>query len=95
MYNYITLKCLVINLIVLCLIINRLYSSKTEVEKKRKKKRKIILPKNFNPEVPPNPERWLPRHERTGYRKKKDRRNKETGVGKGTQGASNVSSEQL
>ncbi|XP_025201445.1 signal recognition particle subunit SRP72 [Melanaphis sacchari] len=69
--------------------------SKTEVEKKRKKKRKIILPKNFNPDVPPNPERWLPRHERTGYRKKKDRRNKETGIGKGTQGASNVSSEQF
>ncbi|XP_060870624.1 signal recognition particle subunit SRP72 [Metopolophium dirhodum] len=69
--------------------------SKTEVEKKRKKKRKIILPKNFNPDVPPNPERWLPRHERTGYRKKKDRRSKETGIGKGTQGASNVSSEQF
>lgn len=69
--------------------------SKTEVEKKRKKKRKIILPKSFNPEVAPNPERWLPRHERTGYRKKKDRRSKETGIGKGTQGASNVSSEQL
>jgi len=70
--------------------------SKAEVEKKRKKKRKIILPKNFNPEVLPNPERWLPRHERTGYRKKKDRRyNKETGIGKGTQGSSNVSSEQF
>jgi len=69
--------------------------SKAEVEKKRKKKRKIILPKNFNPDVPPNPERWLPRHERTGYRKKKDRRNKETGIGKGTQGASNASSEQF
>ncbi|XP_022169731.1 signal recognition particle subunit SRP72 [Myzus persicae] len=69
--------------------------SKTDVEKKRKKKRKIILPKNFNPDVPPNPERWLPRHERTGYRKKKDRRSKETGIGKGTQGASNVSSEQF
>lgn len=54
-----------------------------------------MLPKNFNPDVPLNPERWLPRHERTGYRKKKDRRNKETGIGKGTQGASNVSSEQL
>ncbi|VVC45267.1 Tetratricopeptide repeat,Putative TPR-like repeat,Signal recognition particle, SRP72 [Cinara cedri] len=64
-------------------------------EKKRKKKRKIILPKNFNPDIPPNPERWLPRHERTGYRKKKDRRNKETGIGKGTQGASNTASEQF
>lgn len=76
--------------------LNTLNRSKAEVEKKRKKKRKIILPKNFNPEVLPNPERWLPRHERTGYRKKKDRRyNKETGIGKGTQGSSNVSSEQL
>lgn len=69
--------------------------SKAEAEKKCKKKRRIILPKNFNPDVPANPERWLPRHERTGYRKKKDRRNKETGIGKGTQGASNVSSEQF
>jgi signal recognition particle subunit SRP72 len=77
------------------MIINLLYSSKAEVEKKKKKKRKIILPKNVNLDVPPNPERWLPRHERTGYRKKKDRRNKETGIGKGTQGASNISSEQL
>lgn len=76
-------------------MLNTLNRSKAEVEKKHKKKRKIILPKNFNPDVPPNPERWLPRHERTGYRKKKDRRNKETGIGKGTQGASNVSSEQL
>ncbi|XP_050420854.1 signal recognition particle subunit SRP72 [Adelges cooleyi] len=67
--------------------------NKAEVEKKRKKKRKVILPKNFNPEIPPNPERWLPRHERTGYRKKKDRRNKDTGIGKGTQGASVDASE--
>merc|ERR1712106_41779 len=61
-----------------------------EVQKARKKKkRKTKLPKNYNPEVTPDPERWLPKWQRKGYRKKKDRRNKEPM--KGTQG---VSSEQ-
>ncbi len=35
--------------------------------KKRKKKRKKRFPKNYNPDVDPDPERWLPRRERTGY----------------------------
>ena len=51
----------------------------------KRRKRKGRLPKNYDPNVPPDPERWLPRHERTGYRRKKDRRNKD--IGKGTQGA--------
>lgn len=55
------------------------------IQKKKKKRRKGKLPKNFDPNATPDPERWLPRHERAGFRKKKDRRNKE--VGKGTQGA--------
>ncbi|XP_047114553.1 signal recognition particle subunit SRP72 [Schistocerca piceifrons] len=60
-------------------------------KKKSKRKRKPKLPKNYNPDVPPDPERWLPRHERTGYRKKKDRRNKD--IGKGTQGAATGASD--
>ena len=30
-------------------------------KKQRKKKRKKKLPKNYNPNVDPDPERWLPR----------------------------------
>lgn len=41
-----------------------------DVIKKKKKKRKLRLPKGatFNPNADPDPERWLPRHERTGLR---------------------------
>lgn len=53
---------------------------------KKKKKRKIRLPKNYNPDVPPDPERWLPRWQRKTFRKKRDRRGKD--VMKGTQGVS-------
>ena len=52
-------------------------------EKKKRKNRKKILPKNYNPKEQPDPERWLPKYERSNYRKKKDKK----GVGKGTQGA--------
>lgn len=37
------------------------------------------LPKNYNPEVDPDPERWLPRRERSYY---KGKRQKKTAVGK-------------
>ena len=37
------------------------------VKKKRSKKKKR-LPKNYNPNVDPDPERWLPRRERTGLK---------------------------
>ncbi|KAK7793568.1 hypothetical protein R5R35_000404 [Gryllus longicercus] len=62
-------------------------------KKKTKRKRKGKLPKNYDPNVAPDPERWLPRHERTGYRKKKDRRNKDKDIGKGTQGAATGASD--
>ncbi|KAL1493170.1 hypothetical protein ABEB36_011279 [Hypothenemus hampei] len=64
----------------------------SQKRKRKHKKRKGKLPKNYNPAVPPNPERWLPKYERTGYRKKRDRRNKE--VIKGSQGTSHGQSEQ-
>lgn len=60
---------------------------KEEVKKnKKKKKRKKQLPKNYDSSVDPNPERWLPRWQRSTYKKKKDKRGTQF-VGKGTQGA--------
>ena len=60
--------------------------------KKKKKKKKIRLPKHYNPNVAPDPERWLPRRERSTYRPKKvrdrRRRDQRADVGKGTQGTS-------
>ena len=45
-------------------------------KKKRKKKRKKKLPKNYDPNVDPDPERWIPRRERTGYRRTRKERRK-------------------
>ena len=39
-----------------------------KVKKKTIKKRKKKLPKNYNPDVDPDPERWLPKKERTGLK---------------------------
>jgi len=51
-------------------------SVEAAAKKKKQRKRKKRLPKNLN--VEPDPERWLPRRERTGYRKpRKNRRNKD------------------
>lgn len=54
---------------------------------KRKRKRKPILPKNFDPNVPPDPERWLPKKERSTYKKKAHKKFKDRDIGRGTQGA--------
>uniref|UniRef100_A0A3P9JL19 Signal recognition particle subunit SRP72 n=1 Tax=Oryzias latipes TaxID=8090 RepID=A0A3P9JL19_ORYLA len=56
-----------------------------EVKKKKKKKRGK-LPKNYDPKATPDPERWLPMRERSYYRGRKKGKKKEQ-VGKGTQGA--------
>ncbi len=58
--------------------------SEGAAKKIKKRKRKNKLPKYFDPKAVADPERWLPKQERTGYRKKKDRRVKE--VMKGSQG---------
>lgn len=51
----------------------------------KKKKRRTRLPKNYEPGVPPDPERWLPKRERAGYRgKRRDKRDK---LMRGPQGA--------
>lgn len=62
-------------------------------KKKTKKKRKPKLPKNYDANAKPDPERWLPKYERTGYKKKRDRRVKE--VIKGSQGTASGQSDQL
>ncbi|XP_065166008.1 signal recognition particle subunit SRP72 [Atheta coriaria] len=64
------------------------------IEKKKRKhrKRKGKLPKNYDANSAPDPERWLPRYERSGYRKKRDRRMKD--VIKGSQGTASGHSDQ-
>lgn len=60
---------------------------------RKHKKRKGKLPKNYDSSVQPDPERWLPKYERSGFRKKRDRRNKE--VIKGSQGTASGQTEQF
>lgn len=55
-------------------------------KKKHKRKRKIILPKNYDPNVPIDAERWLPLRERSYYKGRRKRKT-QNAVGKGTQGA--------
>lgn len=59
--------------------------------KKKQRKRKGKLPKNYNSETGPDPERWLPKYERTGFRKKRDRRQKD--IIKGSQGTSSANAD--
>ncbi|KAL2730854.1 signal recognition particle subunit SRP72-like isoform X1 [Vespula squamosa] len=62
------------------------------LRKHKIRKRKGKLPKNFDPNVLPDPERWLPRHERSNFRKKRDRRNRDAAM-KGTQGVATGASD--
>ncbi|WKX96523.1 hypothetical protein Q1695_012729 [Nippostrongylus brasiliensis] len=57
--------------------------------KNRKRKRKIRLPKNYDPNVSPDPERWLPKQERAAY-KKRQRKNRDRDIGRGTQGSASA-----
>uniref|UniRef100_A0A8C7EI98 Signal recognition particle subunit SRP72 n=1 Tax=Nothoprocta perdicaria TaxID=30464 RepID=A0A8C7EI98_NOTPE len=50
------------------------------------------LPKNYDPKVTPDPERWLPMRERSYYRGRKKGKKKDQ-VGKGTQGSTTAGSE--
>ncbi|CDF41139.1 unnamed protein product [Chondrus crispus] len=55
------------------------------VRERKKKKRKKRLPKNYDPEgPPPDPERWLPKTLRSGYKRKKA---KDQNNFRGSQGA--------
>jgi SRP72 RNA-binding domain len=58
------------------------------VPPKPKRKRKPRYPKNFDPENPgpaPDPERWLPKHERAEFRKRRKRSQRNQPVSKGAQ----------
>lgn len=69
-------------------------SEPQKAKKRSHHKRKPKLPKNYNAEVQPDPERWLPKYERSNYRRtKRDRRNKD--VIKGSQGMSTGAADQL
>ena len=56
---------------------------------KKKKKRKPHLPKSFDPNVAPDPERWLPLRERSYYRR--GRKKGVSATARGTQGTSAAS----
>uniref|UniRef100_A0A8C8RYN7 Signal recognition particle subunit SRP72 n=1 Tax=Pelusios castaneus TaxID=367368 RepID=A0A8C8RYN7_9SAUR len=62
--------------------------------KKKKKKKKGKLPKNCDPKVTPDPERWLPMRERSYYRGRKKGKKKDQ-IGKGTQGATTAATSEL
>ncbi|XP_013184409.1 signal recognition particle subunit SRP72 [Amyelois transitella] len=59
--------------------------------KKAKRKRKTKLPPNADLSRPPDPERWLPKYERTAYRK---RRGVRRDVIKGSQGMTSTATDQ-
>ncbi|PZC83892.1 hypothetical protein B5X24_HaOG206641 [Helicoverpa armigera] len=60
-------------------------------KKKQKRKRKTKLPPNADLSKTPDPERWLPKYERTAYRK---RRGVRRDVIKGSQGMSTTATDQ-
>lgn len=69
-------------------------SEPQKLRKRTHRKRKPKLPKNYNPDVQPDPERWLPKYERSNYRRtKRDRRAKD--IIKGSQGMSTGAADQL
>jgi signal recognition particle subunit SRP72 len=70
------------------------FQRKTEGAK-LKRKNKVRLPKNYDPNVQPDPERWLPRQERAAYKKKLNKKYKDRNVGRGTQGASSANTDKM
>ncbi|KAK9797740.1 hypothetical protein WJX73_003973 [Symbiochloris irregularis] len=60
---------------------------------KKKRKRKQRLPKDFDPENPrplPDPERWLPKWQRSDFKRRRGQRRRDKDVVKGSQGAGKV-----
>ncbi|KAJ6248212.1 signal recognition particle 72 [Anaeramoeba flamelloides] len=64
--------------------------SKNTQKKRKKKKRSKRLPKNFNPKIKPDPERWLPKWQRKAYRKYNKNREFRGTQGTVTSSASNT-----
>lgn len=68
-----------------------LASRAAAARERKKKKKKKRLPKNYDPNgPPPDPERWLPKTQRSGYKKKKTRTDDNF---KGSQGADAAAAE--
>ncbi|KAL5108500.1 Signal recognition particle subunit SRP72 [Taenia crassiceps] len=67
----------------------------TAPKKHKKKKRQPRLPKNYEPGVPPDPERWLPRRERTGYRGKRRDKRQPVHLQRGPQGVTSSAAPEL
>ncbi|KAL6564700.1 hypothetical protein OROMI_016150 [Orobanche minor] len=68
--------------------VSEAYEAKNKEKNKKKRKRKSKYPKGFdpaNPGPPPDPERWLPKRERSSYRPK--RKDKRAAQVRGSQGA--------
>ncbi|KAL6516282.1 hypothetical protein OROGR_019587 [Orobanche gracilis] len=68
--------------------VSEAYEAKSKEKNKKKRKRKPKYPKGFdpaNPGPPPDPERWLPKRERSSYRPK--RKDKRAAQVRGSQGA--------
>jgi len=62
--------------------------------KRKRKKRPGKPPLNFNPKVKPDPERWLPRWQRKGFRGRKKKKQM-AAVGKGTQGSAGITEAEM
>jgi len=63
-------------------------ATSARAKKKRRRRKPPIYPKGFDPEhpgPPPDPERWLPKRERSTYRQRK--KDKRAGISRGPQGS--------
>merc|ERR1719188_406681 len=63
-------------------------AKEVKAKAKRRRKRKPRYPKGFDPEnpgPPPDPERWLPKHERAEFKKRMRKRDK--ALARGPQGS--------
>jgi signal recognition particle subunit SRP72 len=63
-------------------MVNQSIANNEKPRVKKPRKRKPFVPKNFIPNFKPDPERWLPKYERSNYK------NKRKNLNKGPQGAS-------
>ncbi|KAG4083251.1 hypothetical protein H8356DRAFT_1750183 [Neocallimastix lanati (nom. inval.)] len=63
-------------------LVNQTVANNEKPRVKKPRKRKPFVPKNFIPNFKPDPERWLPKYERSNYK------NKRKNLNKGPQGAS-------
>ena len=64
----------------------------TDSSQKQRKKRQRKRKRSFDPNRPFLPDRWVPKHERPGFRRKRDKRTKE--VMKGSQGMATGAADQ-